>query len=430
MLSIRTCLVWLAAGGLLGGAARGEKLEEAWSLALAQNDRLAAAQMQQVAANQDASAVAAERMPSLSLHGSYTVRTDEPSFVVTDPLPGVGTFQFPYAERNAGAMGAEMRIPVYTSGRIENSLRSAEARGAAADFDAGQARLNLLFSVGEAFITVLRTQREVEAAQRESESLDAHTADVQQLFAQQRVPQGDLLAAQVALASARQHQLQQTRTLEVARGRYNRLLGRPLLVDAPLEDVNFPPISSSLDELVQAAYEHRPDLQALLAESNSHYFASECARANARPQFSAVAGCQFDENRFESPQTLGTAAVVLDWNLFNGGKTARTAAAELARTESARRLAADLKSQIALDLLEAWNGQAQAADQLEVASQTLNHATENLRVIQARFSSGMVLNAAVLDAQSQWAQATRDYQNAVYLRALAQLRLRYLAAML
>jgi outer membrane protein len=423
-------LVYLAVGGMLGGKASGEQLEEAWSIALAQNDRLAAAQMQQVAAGQDTSAVAAERMPSLSLRGSYTVRSDEPSFVATDPLPGLGTFQLPYAERNSAAMGAEVRLPIYTSGRIENSLRSAEARGAAAEFDAAQARLDLLFSVGEAYIAVLRTQREVEAAQRELESLEAHAADVQRLFTLQRVPQDDLLAAQVAVAAARQSRLQQSRALEVARGRYNRLLGRPLLVETQLDDVNFTALPSSLDELAQTADEHRPDLQALLAESSSHYFASECARANARPQFSAVAGCQFDENRFESPQTLGTAAVVLDWNLFNGGKTKRTADAELARTEGARRLAADLKSQIALDLLEAWNQQAQAADQLDVANQTLNRATENLRVTRARFSSGMVLNAAVLDAQSQWAHATRDYYNALYLRALAQLRLRYVAAML
>ena len=50
-----------------------------------------------------------------------------------------------------------------------------------------------------------------------------------------------------------------------------------------------------------------------------------------------------------------------------------------------------------------------------MANQTLNRATENLRVTRARFSSGMVLNAAVLDAQSQWAHATRDYYNALYL---------------
>ena len=69
------------------GTGRGESLEDAWSVALAQNHRLAAAKMDEAAAVEDRGAATAERMPNLSLRSAYTVRSDEPSFVVRDPLP-------------------------------------------------------------------------------------------------------------------------------------------------------------------------------------------------------------------------------------------------------------------------------------------------------------------------------------------------------
>ena len=324
------CLVYLAVGGMLGGKASGEQLEEAWSIALAQNDHLAAAQMQQVAAGQDTSAVAAERMPSLSLRGSYTVRSDEPSFVATDPLPGLGTFQLPYAERHSAAMGDEVRLPIYTSGRIENSLRSAEARGAAAEFDAAQARLDLLFSVGEAYIAVLRTQREVEAARRnwKASRLTQRTSSDSSRCSEYR----KTTSWPLRLRSLRRTKSATTIT---------RLGGRApaattgcsagrCLWKLSSTTSTLPALPSSLDELAQTADEHRPDLQALLAESSSHYFASECARANARLDSAPWPAANLTRIASSHRQTLGTAAVVLDWNLFNGGKTKRTADAELA----------------------------------------------------------------------------------------------------
>jgi len=122
--------------------------------------------------------------------------------------------------------------------------------------------------------------------------------------------------------------------------------------------------------------------------------------------------------------------VVVDWSLYNGGKTNRKASAEEARAASARRLVDDLKSQIALELLNASNQVAEAGEQLVVASQDLAHVTENLRVTRLRFGRGMALNAAVLDAEAQWLQSVRDRHNAHYEGALAQLRLRYIAGLL
>jgi outer membrane protein TolC len=417
-------LAWPAA------PARAENLDDAWAAALSQNQRLAAAKMDEVAASENLGAAVAERMPSLSLRGAYTLRSDEPSFVVQDPLPGFGRFEFPVAERNAASAATEVRLPLYTGGRISNSIESAAARHAASEFATAQARLDLLFAVGDAYLGVLRLEREVEAAHLEWQCLEAHAADAARVEAQQRVSRGDALAAQVAASAAHQRWLQQQRRLAVARGQYNRLVGRPLTAAVQLEEPQFQPLPWNLQQLTQIACERRPDLQSLLATADSHELAASSVRGGQRPQVSASVGAQYEENRFAAPDSLATAAVIVDWNLYDGGRTHRLADAEGARAASTRCLVEDLKAQIAVDLLTAWNAAAEAAEQLRVSTQLVVQTAESLRTTQLRFAQGMALNTAVLEARSTAAAALRDERHARYQAAWAQLRLRYLAGLL
>ncbi len=423
-------MVGLVLTAWLCSAVCAESLEDAWSLALEQNQRLAAVKLEQAAASEDLGAAVAERMPSVSLRGAYTLQSEEPSFVIREPLPGLGAFEFPYAERNAASAGSEVRLPLYTGGRLKNSIASAAARHAASEWETAQARLDLLFAVGEAYLTVLRLQREVEVAQLEWESLTAHAADVVCREIQERASHGDVLAAQVAESAARQRHSQQQRALEAARRRYNQLLGRPLSEAVNVVEPHFESLPWDLDQLVQIACERRPDLKALVAVSDCHEFAASSVRGSRSPQVTASVGVQYQENRFATPDTLATAAVTVDWNLYNGGRTSRQADAEQARAMSVRCRIEDLKSQIAVDLLDAGNEGAEAAEQIQLAVQRVDHTTEDLRVTRLRFERGMALNAAVLDAQAQWAQALRDQQNARYQSDLAQLRIRYLAGLL
>jgi outer membrane protein TolC len=197
-----------------------------------------------------------------------------------------------------------------------------------------------------------------------------------------------------------------------------------------LEEVTLEKLPWSLEELVQIAYEKRPDLLGLLAIARSYDYASCGARAEAGPQVTALVGTQYEENRYNDPQSLATGAILLDWTIFDGRRAATAANAEQLRGASVRRRVDDLKSQIALDLLDAWNQAAQAAEQLDVANQRLSYATENRRVTRLRLDCGMTNVAAVLDAQAQWSQSMRDCNDARCNGVLAQLRIRYSAGIL
>lgn len=413
-----------------GSVSRAESLEDAWAQSLCSNAQLAAVQLEESAAHQDVNVAATNRWPTAWAQGSYSVRSDERNFRLTNPFLPSQQFLAPYSQREAAASAVGLSLPLYTGGEATNSVMGAEARACASVQGTATARLQLLRAVAEAYIGVLRCQRELEVADQNLASLTAHERDVQQNFDQQCVARNDLLTAQVATATAEQLRLRRLHQLETARGEYNRLLCRPLDAPVLLDEVEIPQLEGDIEGLQQLAWGQRPDLAQLEASADARRYEAERLRGAARPHVNAVGRYDFEENRFQTPQAITTAAVVVDWNFFDAGRSRRAACAEQDRACSLSKLVDDLRSRIALEVITEWNSTQEASARRGVAARAFEQADENLRVSGLRYAQGSIVESEVLDAQSRRTQAASDYHNAGYDLALAQIRLRYAAGVL
>lgn len=422
---------------LLGGFAltprvvrAAEGLGAAWSEALARNPQLAAAQLDATAAQEDLAVARTGRLPNAYIRGDYAVRSDETSFRFDNPLAPGTTFLEPFRQREGAGSAAAVKLPIYAGGGISNSILGAEARVAAAGQGTAMSRMNLLLEVAEAYVETLRIQRQVDVATQNLAGLEAHQAEVQRHFDQQQVPQTDLLAAQVATSNAQQLHMRRLHQLALTRGEYNRLLGRPLETPVELEEVVMPQLAQSVEQLQETGLARRPDLAQMQSMSDARRFEAERLKADARPHVSATGRHDFEENRYQTPQGIATAAVVVEWNLYDGGRAKRASAAELARASSLSRMVEDLRSRIALDVRTQWNSLQEASSRLQVALQAVEHADENLRVLQLRFTQGLTVSSKVLDAQTLRSQVASDLYDAAYDCCLASIRLRHAAGIL
>ncbi len=409
---------------------RAETLTAAWCDALANNGQFAASQLEREAAGAEWEARSAERAPTVWTQTSYQLRSDERSFQFANPLAPSQQFVSPYSQREAALGAIGVSAPIYTAGAIEAAIKGAAARSEASLHAEAATRLRLLLAVAAAYIDVLRSQRDLEVAQQSLEALALHLQNVQSHFQQQRVARSDLLSAQVSLAMGEQERLRKRYQLETARANYNRLVGRPLDFPVQLEEVYVPPLSAGLEELQQLAVNSRPDLRELNAAALSGHHDSERLRAATRPQVSAVGRHDFEENRFQTPEGISTAGVVMDWNIYDGGRSRRMAYAQQSRAVGISKLADDLRTRIALEVFTEWNSAQEALARGEVAAGALAHAEESLRVSGLRYVQGVGTESEVSDAQSRRAQAARDYYGAGYDAAISQLRLRYAVGIL
>ncbi len=409
--------LWLSAIG-----ARAENLEQAWATALAVDHRLEASRWSTSAAGHSLEAARASRLPNVWVRGGYAVRSDEQSFRITSPLLPQSTF--PYIPREGFQFGGNVRLPLYTSGQIQHGIDAAAEHLASAKRSEQRTSQGLKMDVAEAYIGVLRAQRQVDVTARAEQSLQSHLDDIDRRHAQELARRNDLLASRVALLDAHQVALQAMNRLDLTQAGYNRLLGRPLGERAVLDDLAAPAANEDLDVLTSRALVQRPELGGLAAEMRSLRHQSEGLLAATKPQVGVDGGYQFFENQFQTPQGIASAMVGAEWNLFDGGAKRRQAQALCSQAEAVKRLLADMKSSIALEVREAWLAEQETHGRVEVARQGVIHAEENLKVARQRYRNGLGTNSDVLAAEALHTQSAGNYHHAVYDAVLSSHRLR------
>jgi outer membrane protein TolC len=405
-------------------AAPAETLAEAWQAALLQDRSLAAARAQAEAAGLDAAAARAGRWPTVAVSGSYTRLDDSPAFDFSfTGLPLEPPELFDGDDYVAGA--AAVTVPLYTGGRISSGIAAAQARerGAGAQYAASQADVKL--AVADAYVAVLRARKALAVAQSNVASLESVARDTTSLFERELVPKNELLAAEVALADARQNRLRAANTLDVATAAYNRQLGAPMdraveLVE-PLDVVVDLP--EGLEALTAQARSLRTELVALDAQAEAYGELARTERARVLPQVALSGGYQYLENRFLDDETVGMAGIGVQWALFDGGQ-ARKRAASLERTQRAtRERRADAESLVELQVRQSWLDERAARERVAVTARAAGQADENLRIAQERYGAGLGTQTQLLEAEALRVRALTNRDDATLDAALARLRL-------
>ncbi|MFH1920971.1 MAG: TolC family protein [Planctomycetota bacterium] len=405
-----------------------ETLSEAWATALAVNQALEARRWEVSSSQHSLLSAAAERWPTLSVEGSYTVRDNEPGFRFDFLGIPLSTNTFPYAQDESFAFRTKVALPLYTSGRIGHGIAAADARACSAERQLEESAMDLKRQVAEEYVSVLRAQREVELTDTTSRSLEAHLRDVKLLFEHDQVPVNDLLAAQVALSDARQSAIRAHNQLDAGRAAHNRRLGRPLQSPVRIAELAPEAVEEDLESLTRLALGQRAALARLKAEARALDYQARSLRARDRPQIDLRGEYVLEENQFRSPEGIAAVGVGISWNVLDAGRGRHEAAALLDRAEGMRRLHAELESLITLDVRRAWLYVEETRRRLEVTAGAIEQAEENLRVVKIRYGSGMGINTEVLDAETLRTQAYRNHHNATYDAVLAVIRLRHATA--
>jgi outer membrane protein len=417
--------VLLATLLVAGQAARGETLDEAWSLALANDLGLAAATSEAEAARLDIQAAKGGRLPVVTATGSYAKLKDAPAFDFS--AAGLPVRMPRLFDHDDFVMaGVNIELPLYTGGRITNQIAAAESGGTVREAAASISRADLRFSVAESYVAVQRAERALAIAQSGVDSLSQYVSDVEAMFTREVVPRNDLLSAQVARANAEQARLQAANGLELAKASYNRRLGLPL--DRPFSLQPIPPaMTATLDSLEASALEvealgNRNELAVLKAQGEALGHAAAAERARLLPQVSLNGGYQYLENQALDREEFAMVGVGLRWALFDGSIRNRSASLRQTQRAAEQRLA-DLRTLVALEVRQAYLSLREARARVEVARGAVDQAEENKRIANQQYAAGLVNSTRVLEAETLRVQSLANRENALMDVELARLRL-------
>jgi len=383
---------------------------------MAVDQRLAAVSAQVHAA--DCNTVAAQRMrvPAIKHATGYNVLTDAPTI-------GFGGMGIPLVDDDFVLSTTMAEVPIYTGGQISSSIQAASAQASATKHSYQKGVLDVKLDVATSYTAVLRAQKAVDTATANEQSLAAHEEVVRALLERGRVPQNDLYAAQVARADATQKALQARNALAIAQAGYNRLLGR--LLDSPVvvDELVVPPPSGDLEMLTSQAMVTRPELAALACQATALRHQADSTRAATRPHVGVEGGYVYLESPSIDPNSYGALMLGLEWKPFDGGVSKAKSNAMLHSATSISRTRDNLQTLIALQVQNTWLTEQETRKRIEVTSQAISQAEENLRAAKVRFENGAAINTEVLDAETLRTQAFNNYHNAVYDAVLATFRL-------
>ncbi|PSH04557.1 MAG: TolC family protein [Acidobacteria bacterium] len=405
-----------------------ENLRTAWDIATQVDHKIAAARKETLAARSELGAAKGTRLPTVVAMGSYlALDNDITANVHISPgflgLPSSIVLAQPLTTSNFGLTNVSVRVPIYTGGRIRHGIAAATSVLNATRDDQDRAELDVKLDVASAYINVLRAQHALAVAQSSVVSLSAFAADVQNVHKQGLVPRNDMLAAQVALADARQREIQMNNTLDIARASYNRLLGRPLTAPVQIEEITSTAVMDDAETLTRLALQKRPEMAALAEQAKAYHEKAKSTRGETLPQLAFSGGNSFFQNDFLSHQSIWSAAIGMRWDIFDGGVKRHQADALEKQTEAIREQRAEAASLISLQVRKSWLDAQEAQKRISVTQETVAQAEENLRVSKDRYLEAIGTHTEVLDAETLRVKSLMNHWNAIYDEALATMQL-------
>lgn len=306
-------------------------------------------------------------------------------------------------------------------GKLELRGRAAEQEAAISETEASEIELEVLGMAAQAYAELAYANAAIVLAKENLEALEALAQVTQVRYQAGRVPQKDVLQAQVEVATFANELVEFERMRESSLAELNRLLGRR--PDAALGDpvpVEVPDAETPIDPLYERARKSRPALaRADLAIEKAR---TDLAIAEKEYYPDVTVGAGFMDNLGEMEDGwMATVGVNLPIWLGPRRAAERAAAAEV---RTARHEADDVGARVLFEVKDA-HARMEAARRLvkTFESSVLPQAEQSLKAIEEAYRNGRVGFLDVVDGRRTLykARLAHERARADYARARAAL---------
>jgi outer membrane protein TolC len=310
-------------------------------------------------------------------------------------------------------------------GPSRQRLRAADEARRAAQLSAADARDLVVQATAGGYLTIIADRSSVEATRSQVETAQAlfdRATDQQKAGTAAAI---DVLRAQVELKQQQQRLLSRQDQLEKDKLALGRVIGLPDGQEFQLtETVPFSPLNTiTLEEEIRKALEQRSDYksaQALVREAEAQVNA---ARAEHRPTASISADYGDIGSTLANSHGTFTVTATASINLFNGGRIAGEVVDASAALKQRRDELADLGAEIGYQVRATLLDERTAAEQVKVAQDNVDLASQTLEQARDRFNAGVTDNIEVIQAQESVANANDAVILALYTHNAAKVAL-------
>ena len=382
---------------------------------------------------------AAAARPNLRANGSAT-RYDQATLIAIGNSPPIEV-----QKDHSELLSINLADSLDITGQIRTASNQARLQSLADQFTYDRLRNERILRSQTVYFNLLRAQHQVSVAQQNLRAAQRQLTDAQNLFAGQVGQKIDVYRASTQVATAQQQLLAAQNNEAVARVSFNDLVGRPLTARTDAVDVAganvgadvtdttsvdagtpeaFTPFTVApesisginIDQSLATALAHRPEVLAGEVNVRVAQTGVKLARSGLEPTLSlSAAGNYFPTTSFQTPrQRTAEITATVSVPLYDGGATRDRVDEARLRTENAQTASESTRSDVSLDVRQAYLNLGTAAGQIGAANTALQQAVAARRLAQIRYQGQVGTYLEVTDAQAALIQAENSQVNAVY----------------
>lgn len=368
-------------------------------------------------------------LPSLKFIGAYTRLSEVDPFTIN--AGPMGTFTLAPSILNNYSLKLSLQQPVFTGFKLQNSVKIAELTSNATSEEYNRDKSELVYNIKNAYWSLFKAAEMKKVIDENVEQIKAHLKDAQNLMQQGLLTNNDVLKIEVQLSDALFRQSDIKNNVRLAVIGLNNIIGITLSTATEINsavELNYT-AALNLDELVNKAYQNRPELKAADLRIKTSESAVSLAKGGWYPQVSVSGNYNYNrpnqriqptKDQFDGTWdvTLGVSFDIWNWNVT--GHQTEQAEAQLSQTIDAL---GSIKDGVTLEVTQNYLNLQQAKEKISISELAVKQAEENLRIISEKFKNGMALSSDVVDADVALLQAKTNYTNSKVDFELAKAKL-------
>jgi outer membrane protein len=307
-----------------------------------------------------------------------------------------------------------------------------DAEGARAEVTEAQleaARADLKSTVETQYLRLFEAKALEDIAKASEGELAEQVTVTQARVAAGVLTTADLLRVQVAVANAKQQEIQAHSQGEIARA---NLLGAIGVPQSDTQTVFAEPTSllargrvapPNVGDAERQADQARPELKEKQAQANAALHVQKGRLFSLLPEIDLEGAYLRTDGSIFNPPNAAFVGVKASWAIFEWGASYYAEKAADAQAEAARREAEAEQRQVGVEVASDLAQSRASAAAVDVAQQTIASAEEAYRVTQALLKAGSATTTDLLDSEAALTQARLNLTRARYEQAVAQVAL-------
>lgn len=400
-------------------------LDDCINMALGRNSGLMAYKMDVRTTEQDVRIAKAKFLPSLKLHGHYSLFDDDDIFMFKRDVfaPGIPPNDVEFSADNQNMYGLDIVIeqPVFTGGMLTHSYRKSKLLNEETQHQAERQKKILTFQVKKTFYEVLREQLVRKTLQKVLEHKQERLRVARELRQEGYLLKDELLQMENDLETSELD-------LFVGKNREALALSRLIRLIYYQEDdqvtIQETPrmkqfLAASLTEVKESALRNREELMMAQAKIKASDEAVSIAQSGYYPQAYLQGSYTAQKETNVTRPEIWSLSAQMEWPLFEWGRTrseVRKAEASRLRQQYVRE---DLEQNILIEVEEAWRAVRNREKEVELQESLLKTSEIKYHRALEQFHEKTIKLADLLQTESELIKSYNDYLSSIHAHAIS-----------